>query len=155
MQTIQRRPSDLSDWSPFDQLFGLRDELNRLMELPANELINSNEFFHGWVPALDLWEDKDRLVVKAEIPGLKKDDIEVSLHDGTLSISGERKAEKPAADSEVYRSERFTGRFHRTIALPKPVQVEKVMASYQDGILTITLPKTEEAKPRQIAVNLE
>jgi len=78
----------------------------------------------------------------------------VSLHEGSLSVSGERKSEQKHQDAEVYRAERFFGRFQRTVTLPTPVAAEKVKAHYQDGILAITLPKTEEAKPKHINVNV-
>ena len=99
-------------------------------------------------------EDKDNFYVKVELPGLKKEDIALSLHDGSLSISGERKSENKFEDAEVYRAERFFGRFQRTVPLPTPVAPDKVKAQYQDGILTVTLPKTEEAKPKHIDVNV-
>jgi HSP20 family protein len=103
---------------------------------------------------LDVFEDKDNVIVKAELPGMKKDEIEVSLHDGTLRISGERKNESKFQDAEVYRAERFVGRFQRSVSLPTPVASDKVSAQYKDGILTITLPKTEEAKPKNIEVKI-
>ena len=85
---------------------------------------------------------------------MKKEDIDVSLHDDSLSISGERKSETKAEDAGVCRSERFFGRFQRAVTLPAPVAADKVKAQYKDGILTITLPKTEEAKPKQIDVSI-
>ena len=85
---------------------------------------------------------------------MKREDIEVSLHEGGISISGERKSEEKHADAEVYRTERFFGRFQRTVMLPTPVAGDKVKAAYKDGVLTVTLPKTEEAKPKQIEVNV-
>ena len=83
---------------------------------------------------------------------MKKEDIELSLHDGCLSISGERKSEEKSENAEVYRSERFIGNFQRTLTLPASVTADKVKAEYKDGVLTITLPKTEEAKPKRIEV---
>jgi len=132
----------------------LRDEIDRLFELPLTEVARTSRLFSGWTPALDLYEEKDNLVVKAELPGMKREDIEVSLHEGSLSISGERKSEEKHQDADVHRTERFFGRFQRTVALPTPVAADKVKAQYQDGILTITLPKTEEAKPKRIDVNV-
>ena len=85
---------------------------------------------------------------------MKREDIDVSLHEGSLSISGERKGEEKHEDAEVYRAERFFGRFQRTVTVPTSVAVDKVKAQYKDGILTITLPKTEEAKPKHIDVNV-
>jgi HSP20 family protein len=132
----------------------LRDEIDRLFESPLTELARTSNLLSGWNPALDLYEDKDNLYVKVELPGMKREEIDVSLHEGSLSISGERKSEQKHEDAEVYRAERFFGRFQRTVTLPTPVAAEKVKAQYKDGILNITLPKTEEAKPKHIDVNV-
>jgi len=136
------------------RLSSLREEIDRLFELPLSELSRSTQLLSGWTPSLDVYEDKDNVVVKAEIPGMRKEDIEVSLHDGCLSFFGERVQEAKHKDAEVYRAERFVGKFQRTVTLPSPVAADKVKASYKDGILTITLPKTEESKPKQIDVSV-
>lgn len=138
--------------SPFDRLTNLRDEINRLFDTPFGGLAGETELFNGWTPALDLYEEKDNLVLKAELPGMKKEEIEISLHEDTVTISGERKVDRAEGAGEASRSERFFGRFQRTLTLPKPVDASKVTARYKDGILTVTLPKTEESKPRQIEV---
>jgi len=109
-------------------------------------------FFGGWTPAIDLYEDKDHITIKAELAGMKKEDIEVTLHEGTLNIAGERKTEKRVEEPGLCRSERYFGRFQRAITLPAPVDGTKVKADYKEGVLTVTLPKTEEAKPKQIDV---
>ena len=141
-------------WSGFGRLSNLRDEIDRLFEAPLAEFARSNQLLSGWTPALDVFEDKDNIVVKAELPGMKREEIELSLHDGSLSISGERKSENKYEDAEVYRAERFVGKFQRTVTLPSPVAADKVKAQYKDGILTVTLPKTEEAKPKHIDVSV-
>lgn len=152
--TRWNRPQD-APLSPFRHLSTLRDEIDRLFESPLAELTRtSQQFLSGWMPAVDVYEDKDNVTVKAELPGLRKEDIEVSLHGGVLSISGERKDEDKHENAEQYRSERFFGRFQRTVTLPAPVAADKVKASYKDGILYITLPKAEEAKPKHIEVNV-
>jgi HSP20 family protein len=151
--TRWQRP-ELSTWPAFGRLTDLRDEIDRLFESPLTELARTSNLLSGWNPALDLFEDKDNLYVKVELPGMKREDIDVSLHEGSLSISGERKSEQKHEDAEVYRAERFFGRFQRTVMLPTPVAAEKVKAQYKDGILNITLPKTEEAKPKHIDVNV-
>lgn len=138
----------------FGRLTNLRDEIDRLFETPLADLARSSQILNGWTPALDVYEDKDNLFVRAELPGMKREDISLTLHDGSLSISGERKGEEKVKDAEVYRSERFFGRFQRTVTLPTTVQADKVKAQYKDGILTVTLPKAEEAKPKQIDVNV-
>ena len=150
--TRWQRP-DLT-WPTFGRLTSLREEIDRLFEEPLAELARGSRLLSGWTPALDIFEDKDNLFVKAELPGMKREEIQVSLHDGSLSISGERKSETKHEDAEVYRSERFVGRFQRTVTLPAPVSGDKVKAQYKDGILTITLPKTEESKPKQIEVSV-
>jgi HSP20 family protein len=108
----------------------------------------------GWTPAMDVYEDRENFYVKAELPGMKKEDINISLHNGALSISGERKSETTHEDSASHRTERFFGRFQRSVSLPSAVAADKVKAQYKDGVLTVTLPKTEEAKPKQIDVNV-
>ena len=145
---------ETSAWSPFRQLSSLREEIDRLFESPLNELTRtSQQFLSGWLPAVDLYEDKDNFHLRAELPGMKKEAIDISIRDGVLTLSGERKEEQTQDGTEVHRSERFVGRFQRTVTLPSPVDADKVKATYRDGILTVTLPKTEEAKPKQIPVN--
>jgi len=142
--------------SPFRHLSTLREEIDRLFESPLADFTRaSQQMLSGWMPAVDLYEDNDNLYVKAELPGMKKEDIEVSLHDGVLTLSGERKADERSAKAEMYRGERFTGRFQRTFTLNTPVEEPKVKAAYVDGILTITLPKAEKAKPKQIEVSMK
>ncbi len=102
---------------------------------------------------MDVYEDKDNVYVRVELPGMKKEDIELSLHNGSLSVSGERKSEEKFKGAEAYREERFFGRFQRTVTLPTPVAADKVKAQYKDGILSVTLPKAEEAKPKQIELS--
>jgi HSP20 family protein len=138
----------------FGRLSSLRDEIDRLFEAPLAEFAQNNQLLSGWTPALDVYEQKDNLVVRAELPGMRKEDIEVSMHANTLSISGERKHEETHKGQEVYRAERFFGRFQRSVTLPTVVAADKVKAQYKDGVLTITLPKSEEAKPRHIDVNV-
>jgi HSP20 family protein len=140
----------VSTWPTLGRLTDLRDEIDRLFESP---LSRTSEFL-GWSPAFDVYEEKDNFIVKAELPGMKKQDINVSLHDGDLIISGERKSETRSEGTEIYRAERFFGKFQRSIPLPATVAASNVKAEYKDGVLTVTLPKSEEAKPRQIEVNI-
>jgi HSP20 family protein len=152
MNLLRWQRPEVSTWTGLGRLSDLRDEMERLFEAPLAQLARSSQLLSGWTPALDLHEDKDHLVVKAELPGMKKEDLDISLHDGCLSLSGERKSEEKFQNAEVYRAERFFGRFQRTVTLPAPVAADNVKAQYKDGVLTITLPKTEEAKPKQIDV---
>jgi HSP20 family protein len=148
-----QRP-DVFTWPGFGRLTNLRDEIDRLFEVPLAELARTSQLLSGWSPALDMYEDKDNVYVRAELPGMRKEEIDLSIHNGSLSISGERKSEEKFKDAEVYRGERFFGRFQRTVTLPTPVALDKVKAEYKDGILTVTLPKTEEAKPKHIDVSV-
>ena len=154
MNLLRWQRPQLAAWPSFNGLSTLRHEIDRLFEVPLTELSRASHLLSGSAPAVDIYEDKDNFVVKAELPGMKKEDIDVSMHDGSLSISGERKSEEKFEDAEVYRSERFFGRFQRTVALPTAVNAAGIKAQYKDGILTVTLPKAEEAKPKQIDVQV-
>lgn len=154
MNLIRWQRPVLSVWPGFGRLSNLRDEIDRLFETPLSELARTSQLLSGRTPPLDLYEDKDNFVVKIELPGMKKEDIDVSLHDGSLSISGERKSEEKFEGADVYRSERFFGHFQRTITLPAAVDAGKIKAQYKDGVLAVALPKAEEAKPKQIDVQV-
>jgi len=151
---IRWQHPELAAWRSLGGLSGLRDEIDRLFEVPLSEFTRTSQLLSGWTVALDVYEDANNIYVKAELPGMKKEDIDLSLHDGCLSISGERKSETSHEVAETYRAERFYGRFQRTVTLPTPVAGDKVKAQYKDGILTVTLPKAEEAKPKHIDVNV-
>lgn len=152
MRLVRVNRPEAWNWSPLAQLDTLRNEINRIFEAPFAGH-GASEAFNSWAPALDLYEDKDNLVVTAELPGMIKEDIDISLHDGALTIAGERKEEKQYGEKETQRAERFYGRFQRTVTLPKAVSPGDVKAAYKDGILTVTLPKAPEARPQQIAIN--
>src|SRR6266513_557650 len=123
--TRWQRP-ELSVWDPFRQLSSLRDEIDRLFESPLSNLTERTQpFLSGWLPAVDLAQDKDNITVRAELPGMKKEEIDISLQDGVLTLSGERKAEQKYEAAAACRSERFLGRFQRTLALPSLVDSEK------------------------------
>jgi HSP20 family protein len=141
-------------WPSLNRWANLRDDLDTLLELPfLTGGGRQSQLFSGWTPALDLYQNNDNVVAVVELPGMRKEDIEISLQDGMLTIGGERKAETDKEDSAT-RTERFTGKFRRSITLPTRVDANKVNATYKDGILTVTLPKAEEAKPKQIQVNV-
>jgi HSP20 family protein len=155
MSIIRYQSPEASVLRSIDRWANLRDEINSLFEGPFwPNTPQQAQLFNGWTPALDLYQTNDDVVAVVELPGMRKEDIEISLHDGTLSISGERKAESAEGDKAT-RTERFVGKFRRSIALPTRVDVNKVNASYKDGILTVTLPKAEEVKPKQIKVNVD
>ncbi len=154
MSLIRYQTPEVSTWGSFDRWANLRDEINSFFDSPSlSHSVAAAQLSTGWTPALDLYQTADDIVAVVELPGLRKENIELSLHDGILSISGERKEEAPEA-GQAARSERSSGKFRRSISLPTRVNSEKVNASYRDGILTVTLPKAEEVKPKQIQVNV-
>jgi HSP20 family protein len=144
-------PTSRGGTSPFADLNRIRNEIDRLFEDPF-ALTTGTSFFEGWQPSLDVYDDKDRITIKAELPGMKLEDIDVSVHGNVLAISGERKHEEEHKERESYRAERYFGRFQRSLTLPAAVDAGKVQATYKDGILTVECPKSEEAKPKQIQV---
>ena len=143
----------LSIWEPFRDLVSMRADMDRLFSSFFGRLPEDTDGF--WSPALDIEENNGNLIVKAEIPGMKKDDIKVSVHNNVLSITGERKQEKETKNKTIHRIERSYGRFSRAITLPSEVDEDKVKASYKDGVLNITLPKPESMKPKQIEVEVK
>ncbi len=137
-------------WNPARELASM--EIDRL-----NHMIND---FYGvgrsWMPAVDIFETNDReYVVKAELPDMKRDDISVTFENGVLTLTGERNAEFDIAEGTFHRSERTCGRFSRSFTLPATVDATRINASYKDGVLTIRVPQREDAKPRQIAVDID
>lgn len=155
MSITRYQSPELTTWRSLDRWSSLRDDLNSLFELPFwAESGRQGQLLNGWSPALDLYQNNDNVVAVVELPGLRKENIEISLHDGTLTISGERKLEAENGE-KAERSERYIGKFRRSITLPTRVDANKVSASYRDGLLIVTLPKAEEAKPKQIMVNVD
>ena len=145
MKLIRYNPQS-SPWSSFDCLASFRD----LLDLPFALVGESNG--RVWAPALDIHEDGEKIMVNVEAAGVKKADVDISLEDDTLTVSGERKNETEAREGTSFRSERFYGRFSRTVRLSTPVKVADVKATYENGVISIVLPRAEEAKPRKISV---
>ena len=153
MNLIRYQSPELISWPSLDRWMSLREDLNSLFESPFwSALGRPGQLFSAWSPALDLYQNSDNVVAVVELPGMRREDIEISLHDGTLTISGERKRETSNGE-KAERTERYIGKFRRSITLPTCVDATKVSATYRDGILTVTLPKAEEAKPKQIPIS--
>ena len=153
MRIIRYQAPNSTPWPALDRWSNLRDELNSFFDTPSRSGFGrTGQLFTGWSPALDLYEGGDHFIAVVELPGMRKEAIDISLHDGTLTISGERKHESSNGES-AQRTERYVGSFRRSIALPTRVDPSKVVATYEDGILKVTLPKAEEAKPKQIQVS--
>ena len=154
MNLIRYQAPESVPWLASDRWSNLRDELNSFFETPFwSGLGRTGQLFTGWSPALDLYQSSDHFLAVVELPGMRKEDIDISLHDGTLTISGERKRDSDKNGETAQRTERYVGTFRRSISLPTRVDANKVSATYEDGILRVTLPKAEEAKPKQIQVS--
>lgn len=151
----KRRPSrDIRRWQPFMEL----DELERRLEHTFRwPFLFALRYFpvveKDWTPAIDVFEKGDRFVVKAELPGVKEEDIDVSVIDNILTIKGEKKTESDVKEEDYHRREFPYGRFFRAIGLPVDVDANKIEASYEDGVLEITLPKAAKVKPRKVTVS--
>ena len=140
-------------WEPFKDLIDFRTSFDRFFDRFFERWPEPIEDY--WTPAIDLVEGDSHIEVKAELPGLKKDDIKVRVEDNVLSISGERKKEKEVKEGRYYRVERYYGKFYRCVELPTEVDPEKIKATYKDGVLSITLPKPESVQPKEIEVKVE
>jgi HSP20 family protein len=128
---------------------------------PVRSLFNGSDFFPaaldprertGWVPAVDAFERDNRFVIRVELPGVERDDIEVRIEDGELVLSGERKRDAEFKDDNAYRRERVFGSFSRTFRLPDTLDVDKIEAKYENGVLTVEMPKSEASRPRRIKI---
>lgn len=141
---------------PFRDLSDIQSEVNRLFDnffgTPSQGQATGLD--RVWAPAVDMYETKDELVVAAELPGLNEKEIHLSISGDMLTIKGERQWSREVKQEQYYRGERSFGRFERTLPLPIPVQADKVKATYHDGVLTVTLPKVDEIKPKEIKINL-
>lgn len=140
-------------WSPTRELAGMEiDRLNRMFA----DFYGGEAFGQGWVPSVDIYETDDHeVVLKAELPDMKREDIGVTFENGVLTIKGERTFSEDVRRENYHRVERHHGTFSRSFTLPNTVDAGRISASYKDGVLTLRLPQREEAKPKQIAVNVE
>lgn len=152
--------STLIRWEPRREqrceLNTVREQMDRLFSEAFGRGWNAEEglTLGAWVPPVDVYETADSLILKADLPEVKKDEIDISIDENRLTIRGERHAEKEVNQENYYRSERNYGTFSRSFALPPTVNAEKVDATFTGGVLTLTLPKLEEAKPKQIKVKV-
>lgn len=143
-------------WYPFSDIQNLHKEMNRLFDFTFPHWDSDTSLLSGqWAPAIDVYDSKDNIVVKADLPGLKKEDINVSVQDDVLIISGEKKQESEVKEKDYLRTERYQGIFHRSLRLPAQIDAAKVNASFKDGVLEIILGKKEESKPKQISINIK
>ena len=116
---------------------------------------NGDEYENAvWMPLTDVYEDKDDYKIKADLPGIKKEDVKISFSDGKLSISGERKQEEKTKNAKYHRIERTFGKYYRSFTVPKEIKEDKIKADFKDGQITVTIPKAEEVKPKEIAIEV-
>lgn len=132
-------------WDPFRDLVNLHQRV-------SSQLAGTNDAYGTWVPPVDIFEKGDDLIIRAEVPGVEKNEIDISVEDNRLVIQGERSREKEFKEENAYRLERTYGTFVRSFMLPKTVDATKIAATYVNGVLEITLPKAEAAKPRKVEI---
>ena len=144
----------LTQWEPSRDFLQLQDRINRVFSDAFGRGGDEGLMSHGtWIPPVDIYQNgSDELVLKAELPDMKQEDIEITVDNNTLTIKGEKKIANDVKDDQILRVERRYGTFTRSFSLPPTVDASKVEAEYKNGILTLKLPLREEAKPRQIQV---
>ena len=152
MALIRWRPKELD---PLKELLEFHKEVSSIFDTSFGDLPDRLFQEGTWLPNLDISEDKNNFIVKVDLPGLKQEDIDISVSGNILTIKGERKKEEESKDKNYYRRERFYGIFSRSISLPNYVDTNKIEASYKDGVLEVLIPKTEVAKPKQIKVKVK
>ena len=144
-------------WTPGREVVGIQEEMNRMFDnffgMPRS--VGKDDRVLYWTPRVNVEETGDQFEVTAELPGMNKDDVKIEVKDHVLTFAGEKRAEKEEKDRNVHLFERAHGKFCRTFTLPDNVDVDKIEAEFRDGILHIDIPKTEEAKPRQIEVQVK
>ena len=140
----------LIPWDPFQQLVTLSNRLHRTANDPHTR--STEDSFGTWAPPVDIFEKLDHLIIRAEIPGVQKEDVDVRIENGVLILHGERKQETEVTEGNAHRMERIYGTFSRTFSLPTTVDTAKVTATYKDGVLEVSIPKVETAKPKKIEI---
>jgi HSP20 family protein len=145
-------------WDPFQDLRSAQDEMAQMSPMLAHPLglhaqqASGRATTTAWAPAVDISERKDAYLVTVELPGLKAEDLDITLEDGLLTIQGERQFTQESAEQQFHRVERRYGSFRRSITLPSQVQADAIEASFENGVLEVVVPKAEEAKPKKISV---
>jgi HSP20 family protein len=146
---------DLVRWEPFEGLSRIQNRINDLFDDTFGRARSSSMATPGvWFPPVDILESRDSYLIRAELPGMKREDFNLEIHDGSLTLSGERKFDEVANGVEYHRVERASGKFSRSFYLPQTVKTDAIKATYRDGILEIHVPKADEAKPKQIAISV-
>jgi len=140
-------------WNPFNDMLSIQEEMNKLFNTYFSRVSESPDSENlSWIPAVDIFEDGESVKVICEVPGIKKDEVKISIQENVLTISGEKKRYPEDKEGSYHKVERRCGTFQRSFSLPSSVDQEKVKATYKDGVLTINLPKTEEEKPKEVSI---
>jgi len=137
-------------WDPFQQLVAMNNRLNRTINDPFTP--RTDDSFGAWAPPVDIFEKDDHLVIRAEIPGVQRENMHVEIENSVLTLHGERKQETEVQEENAYRMERVYGTFTRSFTLPTTVDGAKVTATCKDGVLEVTVPKAETAKPKKVEI---
>ena len=138
--------------TPFHDMTLFHDRMNQLFESTLHRFPEEGDAMSAWVPAADIYETDDNLVVTSDLPGVDQNELDVRVENNVLSIRGERHFERTVENEKFHRVERLYGRFGRSLALATPVDADKIQATYQDGVLRICLPKAETAKPKRVQI---
>jgi HSP20 family protein len=139
-------------WDPARELDSLQSDMNRLFDGFFQARPENGGAARRWIPAMDLVETEDHLVLRADLPGMSEDDVEIEIKDGVLTVSGERRNEQESRSEGFYRVERATGRFSRSLSLPDGIDAGKVAASFDRGVLEVQIPKPEQTKPHRVEI---
>jgi HSP20 family protein len=140
-------------WDPVRELDSLQGDMNRLFDrFFEGRSANSGGAVRRWIPAMDLVETGDHLVLRADLPGMSEDDVDIEIKDGVLTVSGERKAEHEEKGEGFHRVERSFGSFSRSLSLPDGVDAGRIEANFADGVLEVRVPKPEESKPTRVQI---
>jgi len=142
----------LTRWDPVNALAKFQEDVTRLFDEPVFRGLRAPASLTAWTPAVDIFETDHELILKAELPEMDEKDIDVRVENNTLTLAGERKFEKEYKEENALRMERYYGNFSRTFTLPNTVKLEAIKAEYKNGVLTVKLPKREEAKMKQIKI---
>lgn len=144
-------------FDPFRGMATLQDRINRIFDDAFVRSRDTEDDINlcDWRPAVDIYDNADNIVIKAELPGVEKKDVSVEIKDNVITLKGERVIDNEVKEERYYRKERCFGTFQRAFTLPDAVSSDKVKASFKDGVLKVEIPKPEEKKPKQISVNIE
>ncbi|MHB8756378.1 MAG: Hsp20/alpha crystallin family protein [Candidatus Acidiferrales bacterium] len=145
--------NSITRWEPFRNVSSLQEQVNRLFESTFPHK-GDESTLTAWAPAVDVYETEDELVIKADLPEISEKDLDVRVENNMMTIRGERKFEQQVKEDSYLRMERAYGSFSRSFSLPNTVNTEAINADYKNGVLTVTLPKRAESKPKQVKINI-